>query len=297
MDSCTSDGRRGHFRYSTALAEVDYDSARRDPSVLSIHIQRCHDAGNIFILDPHVPYLNLSESDRNNFVYRVVKAEHLYSLFQNNSNVLVSPEKWEDPFENFILSSPVRLPSGEMGRFGFHRDFYGQCWTLNQASDAMWRIYSPGKRGIRIRSTIGRLVDGLSGTVGDRAAYKVHIGRVRYERIGKLKALCDQGVDMTPDATGLAKTLLLKRWAFRHEREVRLLYLADAGESLPSGLFKYKVNPNQMIDQIMIDPRLSSKEARTFKTEIKGNIGFAGPIKRSLLYAPPDGFITRMRFP
>lgn len=242
-----------------------------------------------------MPLLNLAESDRGTHVYRIMKEEHLYALFTNRANVLVSPSKWEDPFENFILASPVKTPGGELGHFAFHSEFYGQCWTLNRASDAMWRIYSPKMCGIRVRSTIGRLIDGLTATIGHRAIYKAHLGKVEYARMEALKKECEAGVQMTPDASGLAKTLLIKRWAFKHEREVRLLYLADTGEKVPNGLFSYQVDPHSMVEQLMVDPRLSTDEARQFKADIQLKTGFAGPIKRSLLYAPPKGFITQMR--
>jgi hypothetical protein len=77
----------------------------------------------------------------------------------------------------------------------------------------------------------------------------------------------------------------VKRWAFQHEREIRLI--AWANERPPDGVLTYDVNPHELIDQLMLDPRLSIDEAETLKAEIKARTGFGGPIKRSLLYAPP----------
>lgn len=49
-----------------------------------------------------------------------------------------------------------------MVTFGFRSDFYGQCWTLKSTSDAMWRIYSPKKDAVRVRTTIRKLAESLS---------------------------------------------------------------------------------------------------------------------------------------
>ena len=52
---------------------------------------------------------NLSAADRHAYVYRVVSRERLLELFSTTRNVLVGPELWDDPFENFMRSTPTRL--------------------------------------------------------------------------------------------------------------------------------------------------------------------------------------------
>ena len=85
-----------------------------------------------------------------------------------------------------------------------------------------------------------------------------------------------------------ATTLLVKRPAFRHEREVRLIFTpAHEKDKASSDLFSYPIDPNELINQIMIDPRKTKQDANALKREIKSKTGFAGQIKRSLLYAPP----------
>jgi hypothetical protein len=59
--------------------------------------------------------------------------------------------------------------------------------------------------------------------------------------------------------------------------------------------FRYPIDPFSMIDQLMTDPRLTEEEATTMRAEIRRETGFSGPVKRSLLYAPPKEFVTRVR--
>lgn len=218
-------------------------------------------------------FLNLPAGERHAYVYRVVSLERLLELFSTGRNVLVSPELWDDPFENFILKGQ------RVSRHGW----YGQCWTRQRASDAMWRIYSPDSNGVRMRSTPTRLLESLrAATEGD-----AFIGKVRYLPNGPLMRFARKALKrgyLTVAANG-AHTLLVKRPAFRHESEVRLLVNRQSG--FGGKLLKYEVDPHTLVDQLMLDPRLSPEEAAKAKTEIRSRTGYRGSIKRSLLYGPP----------
>lgn len=72
-----------------------------------------------------------------------------------------------------------------------------------------------------------------------------------------------------------------------HENEVRILYEELDDDSYADDLYKYPVDPHNLIDQIMIDPRRSYKEFETLKEIIRSTTGFKGDIKRSLLYTLP----------
>ena len=235
-------------------------------------------------------YLNLRDGDKDRYVYRIIPVKRLYELFTKRENVLVRPAMWEDPFENFILNSKARLPDGEIVRFGFNNDFYGQCWTLLTTSDAMWRIYSREAQSVRIRTTVRKLGDSLSTGLGELANVQVFIGKVRYLTDKQLLGFADTVFADGLNPVALAETLLVKRKAFVHEKEVRLLYFEKSNK--PAGdVFHYSLNPNALVDQIMIDPRLPNDKANDLKEEIKDETGFTGAIRRSLLYAPPKGMI------
>ena len=238
-------------------------------------------------------YLDIPASARDGFVYRIISVQHLLELFETKQNVLLKPRKWEDPFENFILSSRVQLPTGELATFGFRDCFYGQCWTLQSASDAMWRIYSPKLDAVRIRSTVRKLGESLSRARGDWAHDEAFIGRVQYLPNEKLMAFAKnafRGME-SPSARMFAKTLLVKRPAFKHEREVRLLFFQRDKVHAQKDLLAYPVDPHEFVEQIMIHPRMHKQEANTLRQKIKAKTGFHGPIKRSLLYAPPPDLV------
>ncbi len=238
-------------------------------------------------------YLNIPKPERRRFIYRIISVERLLELFETKQNVLVKPSKWNDPFENFILRSRVRLPTGEYARFEFHDKFYGQCWTLHRASDAMWQIYSPQSDAVRIRTTIGRLANSLWVALEKWAHIQAFIGKVRYLPDKKLISFAKnmfRDIDI-PQSAHFAQTLLVKRPAFKHEREVRLIHFQHDDTKSRDDIYRYDVNPHELIDQIMIDPRMPVQDANDLKKKIRSSTGFKGEIKRSLLYAPPPELV------
>ncbi|MBN1299346.1 MAG: hypothetical protein JW997_06650, partial [Actinobacteria bacterium] len=87
-------------------------------------------------------------------VYRVFSIKRLLQIIKTSKNVLVKPELWDDPFENILAKLKGYATKSKMvldlsSIFGI---FYGQCWTLNvDESDALWRIYSLKKDGVRVK--------------------------------------------------------------------------------------------------------------------------------------------------
>jgi hypothetical protein len=240
-------------------------------------------------------YINIPEAMRSRPIYRIISIDRLLELFDNRQNVLLKPKKWQDPFENFILRSRLRLQTGQLAQFSFHDQFYGQCWTLQSASDAMWRIYSPNGNAVRIRSTIRTVAESLGKALGDYAQIQAFIGKVQYLSNKRLSAFASNWFPGTPKlrARISAQTLLVKRLAFKHEREIRLLYFQHNEVDTAGDLHWYSVNPHEFIDQIMIDPRMSEAEVAALKERIQRRTGFRGKILRSLLYAPPPDLIVQ----
>ncbi len=237
-------------------------------------------------------FINIDLNTKDQFIYRIISLKRLFELFSTKHNVLVSPKKWEDPFENFILKSKAILHDGEIVDFGFRDDFYGQCWSRHRASDAMWRIYSPGSNSVRIRTTIPKLADSLAKNLIPKQNIQCFIGKVRYLNNSKLMGFANNIFKgrINPQAHEVAETLLVKRPAFKHENEVRLLYFKSEN-GIARDIYRYDIDPHDLIDQIMIDPRVEYDKYLQIKDEIKTNTKFKGRILRSLLYAPPKGMV------
>lgn len=240
--------------------------------------------------------LNIPDRQLDSRIYRVLTLERLLEMFATNNNVLVKPELWEDTFENFILRSEVKSSSGQKYKYNLHEEMYGQCWTKESSSDAMWRIYSPNKDGLRIRTTIRKLIESMHSAHPAHPETMCCIGRVEYLNDKNLMERANSTFEKSGiSVENLFRSLLVKRRAFRHENEVRILFHNYRGDNHPSKTYSYPVDPGGLIDQIMIDPRRTFSEFETIKRIIRHTTDYKKSIKRSLLYALPKKTVIEVK--
>lgn len=226
-------------------------------------------------------------------IYRIFSKSRFLDLLRTRKNGLVNPAKWDDPFENFFLRASVTGPNGEVISISnLAKDWYGQCWTLHEDTDAMWRIYSPGteRDSIKVRTTIRKLFESLYDDTDSFAALKYVIGTVSYETEAEIAAFMSgvtfQDIAFGGKATPFARLLCVKREAFAHEKEVRLLFqdLDPKRGANRVALFDFDVNG--ICDDVVLDPRLTETEAAALADELK-RAGCTLPIGRSPLYRVP----------
>ena len=163
---------------------------------------------NMDNMAPHT-LINIPLETLDSYIYRIFSIERLLELRETSKNVLVHPSLWDDPFENCILNSLYRLDSGETITLAFRDHVFGQCWTSRRESDAMWRIYSPNKDGVRVRTTIRKLIMGLRSSQTHFQDVSCFIGKVSYLPKKKLECLTLPVLDATGHSQ--AKSLLFKR--------------------------------------------------------------------------------------
>ena len=237
----------------------------------------------------NVNFLNLSDSELDQYVYRIMKQEYVLAMFSQNQNVLSQMSNWKDQFENFQLRLGGIL-NGESFVYGFKNDFVGQCWTRDGYSEAMWGIYAnnPDERYLRIRSTPRKLLQGLVDQHPLMPQDTCFVGAVEYKRESELRAFAQNNNTLELSPERFARSLLLKRRAFRHEREVRLLFFGEGAQFDKLWLYRYDVDPHNIITQIMADPNRDRSKWKSDKADITAKTKFRGEIKRSKIYDPPD---------
>lgn len=228
-------------------------------------------------------------------IYRIFPRDRFFQLFENRQNALVLPIKWSDPFENVILRAEVRTKAGEKGVFSFHNDVYCQCWTLERASDAMWQIYSPCKDAIRVRTTVGKLIKSIRAQNKDRADTTCFIGRVKYLTEPKFRKFGETVFCEGLFGSAVALSLTVKRKAYKHENEVRLVFFENTETKHAGGVYKYDLNPLELVDHAMVDGRVSYQKYQVVKAEIMKRTRLKDrQISRSLLYEQPKDFVVKI---
>ena len=236
---------------------------------------------------PYENYLNLDKSELEKPVYRIMSVNRLLQCLEERSLALVPPKRWDDPFENYLLSASVRLSStGEVGEMHEMREkVYGQCWTQHRETDAMWRIYSSDTNGAKVRTTPRKLLEALKHTNSRFGDVTCFIGKVQYKSQKDLVTSL-KGIDLfNANGAGIAKSLLLKRREFSHEREVRLIYTEGRG-----AIHAVPIDPSDMFDEIVFDPRMDPHLYAAYKAAVSAK-NFRGRVAQSVLYKPPQDLL------
>ncbi|ODS34695.1 MAG: hypothetical protein SCARUB_00131 [Candidatus Scalindua rubra] len=238
-------------------------------------------------------YIHIPFKEKNKPIFRIISISRLLEMFDLKKNTLLKPKLWDDPFENFVCKSTFQSENGKTFKFPFRNRSYGQCWTLKNESDAMWRIYAPNKDGAKIETTIKTLFDSLRNeNQSNYPRSSCFIGKVKYykqEELQKLIVNPDRVFELmkgeNSPSEGHAKTLLLKRKEFNHEEEVRLLYLyhRDDGDDI----YQYPCDPFKLVTSITLDPRMDPRVYEVYKTFFT-RIEYEGNVDQSKLYSIPQ---------
>jgi len=238
-------------------------------------------------------FINLTYEDADRPIYRIVSCERFLQILRDQENGLVLPRLWDDPFENFILNGVAFTAAGRRVKIKFRNQLYGQCWSLHRETDLMWRGYSPGRDAVKIKSTVRTLYDSLYNKGGLYRDISCFMGKVQYVQKKRISEVLSRVNLIDPTGVAIAATLLVKRWAFRSEKEVRLIYFRQWG-SPSRKIFRYKFDPNSVFVEAVLDPRMQDGEATQWKRRFHA-AGFSNKIIQSGLYKPPKGIVLKIR--
>ena len=243
-------------------------------------------------------FLDIPRDRRERPVYRVFPIHRIIEAIEAGQNTLVKPVLWDDPFENFLLSVPWKLPDGTPFNIGARDQMYGQCWTWQRETDAMWRIYSTDKQGVKVRSTARRLLESLWGTV-NYPELSCFIGNVDYRSQLSLKRMPDderfQQVLVDQTGRSIAQTLLFKRPEFKHEKELRIILYRHDKCYIREKVYQYPIRVFELFDEFVLDPRLPPAMATAFRAYFK-SVNCPHEVKQSRLYTLPAAASRPRRF-
>jgi hypothetical protein len=227
-------------------------------------------------------------------IFRIFPKKRFLDLVRTTQNGLVKPSMWQDPFENFFLRARIQAPEGEIISIeGLAEDWYGQCWTYREDTDAMWRIYSPEPRkdGIKVGTTVRKLFHSFYDCTDRFALLKFFCGKVKYFTEQQITDFM-RGTAFWDVASGgqnrsFAELLCIKRESFEYENEIRLLFNDLQPRRGVSGVAQFGLNANYVFDEVVVDPRLNEDEATALIEEIR-SAGCNVEIRQSTLYRAPN---------
>ncbi len=236
------------------------------------------------MIHENVFLLNLDSSELDTPVYRFISFDSLLELIISGKLTLVSTSLWDDLYENYFFKTKVSTPNGDFsGSLNeIQTRLYGQCWTLNPESDALWRIYSENHRGVRIQTTLRKLYEAVAQIDFFQVDNSACMGKVEYNTLEEIEHKIRNVKYFTVmDSKFFYNTLLTKRNEFLHEREVRVLYCAS--KVLNSSIREFNIRPDDFIGSITLDPRISNRFEAVYLETLR-RVGYKNIIKKSDLY-------------
>lgn len=126
---------------------------------------------------------------RPEYLYKYMTFEQFVDLIENKQLYLTNITSWEDVYEGYTIREffnyinqkkdieDINIRKNEI-------DFsikcrYAQSWTNDDVieSDAMWRIYSPQKTGVRVKVKFKDIYDSIKDILDEAVPYEEKDGR------------------------------------------------------------------------------------------------------------------------
>lgn len=238
----------------------------------------------------------LSSQKQNNeeYIYKFFKWKHLQLILTHKRLRLNRTESWErvvekdgDVYENCVFNSLYK-PDSTLKK----SNVYGQSWTFNQSSDAMWRIYSKmpleglsinnlQDTAIKVKTTIPKLKEVINKPISDIECEKyAYMGKVKYLGPKSFKKWLNE-----PEKDHLIKSLFVKRWAYAHENEYRIIVCVDNNDAESYEHIEFDIDTDYIFDRFFLDPRLTSDQQEEFTDYLVNSLNISkDKIDKSSLY-------------
>lgn len=218
-------------------------------------------------------------------MFKYIPLRYVLNMLETRKLRFDNIEKWEDVYENFVDKEDIDLLNSKHEKMT-SRVYYGQSWTAQEESDAMWRIYSGDKQSVRVMTTyplIHRIFTDWNHQHLDNIIWK-KIDYVYYADEDEINKWLLSNTPMNHWAylELYDEGLFIKRREFEHEREIRVIMQFD--KKVEGEYIELDFDPNQVFREIVIDPRVDDGEFMRQRNSLAER-GYDGDrIRKSTLY-------------
>ncbi len=238
-------------------------------------------------------------------IYRICNYDYIKNEFINKRINLRKVLEWDDPYENIVLRSRcIIFNKEEVSLKTLVASWFGLSWSKIPESDALWRIYSPNKNGIQLKTTPRKLLSTLINLNPNKfITFRIYMGYMNYFSKDEIRNFINEisieGLASYASNLNFAKSLFIKRDTFKHEDEVRIIIdhkidndvYGDIVLDENKTFLNLQCNWNEIIDSITLDPRIDDIETSKKKSELSELFPNV-QISRSSLYENPSYTIS-----
>lgn len=192
----------------------------------------------------------------NRYLWRYTELPALIHLLTERRLTLLDPQSWDDTNDSYFLALYKKQEKLET--------VLALCFSMDQETYHQWRVFAPGSGGVCIRFNRAPLIQAAMAN-GDVRASEVTYLQLDEMREKKLRT---------------TELPFLKRHAFKHESEYRMLYTSKKASHLTVG-FDVQLT---CINRITLSPWLNKSLAEHMKKFLRSIKGCEGlEILRSTL--------------
>lgn len=203
-------------------------------------------------------------------IYKIIPLRFFLKWVESKKIRFDQIVKWEaDVYELFLFKqkyySQVNGQTLPVDMNAVNHAIYGQSWSLQKESDALWRIYSPEFLSVKIHTTTGKLIEEMQKCALSNSHWLAYMGRVKYYSMkGLQNQMAQYHKNGVSNETTMVYSLFDKRTALSFEKEFRIVILqatqtqpGNNKVSLPIYPFiQLDMNPVDFIDEVVFDYRL-----------------------------------------
>lgn len=239
------------------------------------------------------------KKDKPEFVYKYLTFEQFIDLVEMKRLYLKNIKLWEDcyegdalqEFEKYLFNNILYINGDIPDKINQYveakiKSIFAQSWTkMTNESDALWRIYSPQKTGVRIKIRREYIYKQIKSLEKSKLYYAFDEGSVEYDKKIDYDAYKNKDSFENNFIVDEMSYLCMKRKAFEHEEEYRftirynMMHNNSFQKTLKKGDSEILLNgvsefnypeviyyelQNEMIDQVLLDPRAPEYFEETF---------------------------------
>ena len=204
-------------------------------------------------------------------LYRYIPITELWKIFAKKKITLVNPTLWQDPFESPFFNAKLVDKNKKEIPSPFKDRYFAMCFTINDTSESMWNAYaSNGGKIVRIKTTVGKIKQ-LVAFNKKLTQKKFYLGRVVYLNKEDIADLLKNNFLSKKAISNIhnidqAKTLLIKRYAYSYEKEIRLIFDSINEKTMKEKPKAIQLNvPKYFISEVLLDPKMSDHESESYK--------------------------------
>lgn len=222
----------------------------------------------------------------NDYVYRYLSFNRLVELIIKKRFFIPQVKTWDDVYELFLAKTTIEKSYARVSYIDSMDSFYGQCWSFKAESDALWRIYSPDKTGVRIKCKLKNVANALRIEENhvDYSTVRKEIGVIRYMKVKDVEKWTQALNTDEININTIRDSLFIKRNEFSHENEVRIIIHKAFGEyENQKQLLSFIIDPNSLIEEVTFDPRIYDGQFE-LNSKVLKSVGYENRITKSGLY-------------